>query len=443
MKRVNYFWYALVVMVLLVGCSDTETTDLQEEQIFSEFPPRPDIGPGESSVKSSSATKNAQKLEIAATGLATTDLNSQTVEELLAALISTGEDAPTISNITFVGASKAAGTFIGGTDIIGFESGIILSSGDINFVAGPNTADNTTANNGLPGDSDLDDLVTPYSTLDATVLEFDFECESTQVISFQYVFTSEEYNEYVNSAYNDVFAFFLNGENIALIPDSTTPVAINNVNCGNPYDPFAGTNCDLFINNDLEDGGGSVNTEMDGLTVVFNATGNLQPGLNHIKLVIADTQDRILDSNVFIKGESFVCSLPEAEVAVDIHPGSCPNPLGTKRAGLIPVAISGSADFDVNEINVSTLTLAGVSPKMLAIEDASTPYFVVDNEDLDEYDCHTLTSDGFYDLSLKFDAKEILSALGDVAFGDVLYLTLEGELNDGTPLVGGDVIIIK
>ena len=70
-----------------------------------------------------------------------------------------------------------------------------------------------TANDGLGGDSDLDNLLGPgFSTEDAAVLEFDFECPVLQdtVISFQYVFTSDEYNEFVNDIFNDVFGFFLN-----------------------------------------------------------------------------------------------------------------------------------------------------------------------------------------------------------------------------------------
>lgn len=441
MKKVDLFWYVIAAMVLLAGCSDSEISEIREEQTMQKFPPRPDIAPGESMVKP--LFNRSQKAEAAATGLVTTDLNVQTVEDMVAAMIGSGEDAPAISNVSFVGVNRAAGTFTGGTGIIGFESGIILGTGNIDLVAGPNQYDGITGYNDVPGDSDLDALIPGYSTYDATVLEFDFECSTTQFLSFEYVFTSEEYNEYVNSEFNDVFAFFLNGENIALIPETTTPVAINNVNCGNPYNPPAGSNCDLYINNDLSDGGGDVNTEMDGLTVVFTATGALQPGINHIKLVIADAGDHILDSNVFIKAESFVCARPGSEVAVDIHPGSCPNPLETKRGGVIPVSISGTEDFDVQEIDLSTITLEGVSPRRSAVEDVSTPYFMEDLVNLSEYDCHTLTGDGYNDLSLKFDTREILSALGDVAQGEVIYLTLTGELKDGTSFSGGDVMIIR
>ncbi len=247
-------------------------------------------------------------------GLLTVDLGADlTPEELVDALL--GPDV-TVSNVTYTGANRAAGTFSGGSGIIGFDSGIILSSGRIASVAGPNARDNTSNRNFLPGDPDLNGLIPGYATHDATVLEFDFECEAVNVIQFQYVFASEEYNEWVDAIFNDVFGFFLNGQNIALVPGGQgLAVAINNVNCGNPYEPFdpndpPGSFCNLYRNNDLSDGGGAINTEMDGLTYVFVATSVVNPGVNHIKLAIADAGDEIYDSNVFIKAESFVCEPP-------------------------------------------------------------------------------------------------------------------------------------
>jgi hypothetical protein len=248
--------------------------------------------------------------------LGTQDLNAGlTPTDLVTALLGPGV---VVSNVTFTGANVAAGKFTGGTGIIGFDSGIILSSGDIAFVPGPNTQDSITANNGLPGDPALDALIPGYTTFDACILEFDFECTGTQAIQFQYVFSSDEYNEWVNSPYNDVFAFFLNGVNIAAIPGGGgLAVSIDNLNCNNPYNPPTGSFCNLFVNNrcaDIPPGtfpcAGVVNTEMDGLTVVLTATGTINPGLNHIKLAIADAGDPVLDSNVFIQGQSFVCGQP-------------------------------------------------------------------------------------------------------------------------------------
>lgn len=267
------------------------------------FPPRPVIEVGDlngASSKSMGATPEAG-------GLSVLDMSNGLTPTTLVNQLVSGEI--TISNIVLRGTSASSGTFTGGEEIIGFDSGLILSSGGVKSVIGPNTSDGTTTILNTPGDSNLNSLIPGYETYDSTVLEFDFECGTVQVIQFEYVFTSEEYNEYVGSPFNDVFGFFLNGQNIALVPGAgSTPVAINNVNCGNPYS--SGPNCGYYRNNDLEDGGGSINTEMDGLTRVFVATGMVEPGVNHIKLAIADAGDQVLDSNVFIKADSFTCALP-------------------------------------------------------------------------------------------------------------------------------------
>jgi len=75
-----------------------------------------------------------------------------------------------------------------------------------------------------------------------------------------------------------------------------------------------------------------------------------------------------------------------------------------------------------------------------AIEDVATPF----GGDLeDELSCTTDGADGFDDLTLKFDRQAIIAAIGLVNDGDVIPLTLTGELNDGTTLSGQDNIIIR
>lgn len=235
-----------------------------------------------------------------ASGGGLTVSNMTSPEDLVAKLLGEGVE---VSNISFKGTSNSAGTFSGGASIIGFEEGIILSSGSVHNVVGPNIEDDITEDNDLPGDSDLNTLISG-KTQDATVLEFDFIPE-TDTLAFQYVFASDEYNEYTNSSYNDVFGFFLNGKNVALLPGTDIPVSINNVNGGKPYGENA-QNSEYFRNNDLDDGGGEINTEMDGLTVVLEVKAEVKANeVNHIKLAIADVGDASLDSNVLFKAGSF------------------------------------------------------------------------------------------------------------------------------------------
>ena len=247
-------------------------------------------------------------------GLMTTDLNPPTLTatDLADMLVGSGV---TVSNVQFTGVNHAAGTFSGGAGILGIDSGIVLSTGKICDVVGPNTADATTTANGQPGDSDLNTLIPGYTTFDATVLEFDF-VPTTNIVTFEYVFGSEEYNEWVGSSYNNVFGFFINGNNVAMIPGTTTAVAINNVNNG--------LNSLYYRDNDYGDfspGPWPINTELDGLTVVLTVTASVNAGVkNTMKLAIADAGDAILDSDVFIKAGSIVSPTLTLKPLTDTNP---------------------------------------------------------------------------------------------------------------------------
>lgn len=133
---------------------------------------------------------------------------------------------------------------------------------------------------------------------------------------------------------------------------------------------------------------------------------------------------------------------PEVEVAVDIRPTSCPNPLNVRQRGVLPVAILGTADFDVTEIDASTVQLEGVSALRSSLEDVATPFDGPFSDPPDALDCTTEGADGFTDLVLHFDAQSVSGTLGNPADGEVLLLTLTGQLNDGTPIVGADVVRI-
>ena len=214
-----------------------------------------------------------------------------------------------INNASYTGANGASGQFSGGTGIISIGGGILLTSGSVNNVVGPNNDSGASTQNGLAGDPDLTTLA-GVNTFDASVLNINFT-PSGNAIQFSYVFGSEEYNEFVNQ-FNDTFGFFVNGTNFALIPGTSTPVTINNVNCGVSNSGVApsgpGVHCNLFVNNDPP----SHNTQLDGFTTVLTFTAPVNPGVsNTLKIAIADAGDDELDSAVFIAGGSLsVCGGP-------------------------------------------------------------------------------------------------------------------------------------
>jgi hypothetical protein len=225
----------------------------------------------------------------AAYGTSTQDLNTLTPEALGQILTGPGI---TITNLKYTGAPIAGGTFTGGAeDGLGIESGVILSTGDIADSAGPNTSQSTTTSHGTAGDVDLDTIVAPLSTRDAAVLEFDFVTEGPN-FAIRYVFASEEYLEYVDSQFNDVFGFFVDGANIARVPGKADIVSINSINHK--------VNTNFFRNNPPALGG--FKTEFDGFTVLLTAQAIVTPGEpHHIKLAIADTSDTLLDAAVFLE----------------------------------------------------------------------------------------------------------------------------------------------
>lgn len=326
-----------------------------------------------------------------------------------------------ISNVTYIGDNSAAGRFSGGTGIIGFNNGITLSTGDIADVVGPNEEPDTSGAFFGPGDSDLDAL-SGFTTLDAAVLEFDF-VPQTNSINFQYVFASEEYNEYVGSQFNDVFAFFVNGENCAVVGGANSsgplqPVSINTINNGESVFGTPPSNPNLYINNDPFDPdstgntvptGSLRNTEMDGLTVVLTCQADVDAGeTNHMKLAIADASDAFYDAAVFIRAGSFTAFTPTPSPT-----NGSPTPTPVGGLNLIQgdndcdSEPPGNVDVDAVDALVSLQNNAGLSyhqeDNCIEIE-ATIPAGVTGPQIFGDMDC-----DG------DVDAVDALQILRDVA----------------------------
>lgn len=242
------------------------------------------------------------------------------------------------TNISFQGDSSVQVAFFDKNNSNSpLTSGILMTTGNVNLA--PGSPGNFQGNAGLDlangsSDGDLQSLVGGSTTNDAVILEFDFVPLGDSV-SFNYVFASEEYPEWVCSNFNDVFGFFISGPgingpfsnnaaNIALVPGTSTPVAINSVNPGVTGSNGLGLNCDnldpnwpnynVYYNDNVGLGGNAI--EYDGFTTVLTAfrTG-LQCGqVYHIKLAIADVFDGTFDSAVFLEQGSFTAPGIKVEV---------------------------------------------------------------------------------------------------------------------------------
>ena len=242
------------------------------------------------------------------------------VEEVLI-----GGSCLNVSNVTFTGNADMLGYFEQQPDLdIGFAEGVAITTGPGSIIYGPNNQNGAGSDAFQPGDSDLDAIITPFDTHDAAVLEFDFVPSSSD-LTFNYVFASEEYPEYVCSQFNDVFAFLISGpgiigqQNLAIVPGTANmAVAINSVNSGAVGANGTFANCTSLTNDAYYIGTptGSMSTQYDGLTVPLTATasGLIPCETYHIKLAIADAGDGILDSSVFLEANSFSAG-PEIDVS--------------------------------------------------------------------------------------------------------------------------------
>ncbi len=218
----------------------------------------------------------------------------------------------TVTGTTLTAAAAAAGGFTAGSGVVGLDAGVVLSTGDVDSLARVNQFNDMSTINGTPGDPALDALLDPASGIvsyDAAVLVIDFTAATPGTLNLSFAFGSEEYNEFVNDVFNDIFAIFLDGDaaanNIALTGGAcaTSPglaVAINSVNCGIDGTNTSAPNCPCYRDN----AGATIETELDGLTKIFTASAPVSAGPHRIKIAIADAADEVWDAAVFIKCQS-------------------------------------------------------------------------------------------------------------------------------------------
>ena len=242
-----------------------------------------------------------------------TDATTYTAQQLIEDILI---DSNCIENVIvtnviggdFGGTDQSYGYFDASGTSFPFQNGIVLSTGRLQNVDGPNTTLSDDDATGWSGDSDLEQALNENNTINATILEFEFTAIADQ-ISFRYLFASEEYQEgNANTCqFSDLFGFLIRPasatqyENIALVPGTTTPVKVTTVHpaipngCAAQNEAYFGSwnNATAPIN-------------FNGQTAVLEATTTVIPNQTyHVKLVIADEQNFRYDSAVFLEAGSF------------------------------------------------------------------------------------------------------------------------------------------
>lgn len=209
----------------------------------------------------------------------------------------------TITDLVRTCGDDASGYFNSSAANIGIDEGILLTSGSILNAPGPNNSSGITTAVGTAGDADLDALIPGYYTYDGCIIEFNMQVMS-DTVHINYVFGSEEYQEWVGSSFNDVFAFWVSGPgitgtvNIATVPGTSVPVAINNVNATS-YSAYYVDNGDGFTAPYSTD---PYYVQYDGLTTMMEGSiPTISGETYHMKIAVADAGDGAYDTGVFIK----------------------------------------------------------------------------------------------------------------------------------------------
>ena len=233
-----------------------------------------------------------------------------------------GEGVQVVS-ADYSGDRRSSGTYSDG-DTISAETtpgdtGVILSTGRArdytnssnNWWGGGSTntnqASNTSTNTrGVDNDAAFNEAA-GTTTYDASILEMEF-IPTGDMMTIQFVFSSEEYPEYTDSLYQDFIGIWINGEYVQLgVGDGD--IDPNNINSGN--------NESLFISN-LND---EYNTEMDGFTATMTLTMPVNSGdVNTLRIGIADVTDSRYDSTLLIAGGSVQTALVAEDDVVNIAP---------------------------------------------------------------------------------------------------------------------------
>ena len=304
-----------------------------------------------------------------------------------------------IDNITVNGQSAADlvhrqfGLFNNGlTDGFDMNSGLVMYTGNIlnlldDFIVLPTS--------GSYQDADMAVMV-GNNVNDCAVIEFDVDVDA-DALAFNYIFGSQEYLGFTCSMFNDGFGLFISGPgidgpysnnaiNIATIPNSDTPVAINTVNRGYHPSPQA---CEAANPNWQQDsiyyvdnpGHAVSSVEFTGFTVSLEAYVEVEFGETyHMKFAVCNTLDHAFDSGVLLEEGSFEGRLlSKTDNSIKAPFKLYPNPAhdflhlqnldeNARTAVIFDITGRQIKSIDLSTLTESSLSLAGLENGVYIIE---------------------------------------------------------------------------
>ena len=239
----------------------------------------------------------------------TITLNPDINQDSIAAFVETPFTTVNVTSVDCPQGAFASFSYPSEDNDLQLGKGLLLTSGSAADAYGPSTSFASTPL-GSAGDEDLDYLSQQGGifslSMDACVVEVDVFA-ATDELSFEYVFGSEEYPEFVNSSFNDIFAFLISGpgiagdpglggaKNLATLPGTNIPVEINSVNFEQNWQYYR----DYSLGQELTYDG--LTSDSLGVKKSLTARSKVTPcNTYHLKFAIADRADQSYDSGVFI-----------------------------------------------------------------------------------------------------------------------------------------------
>jgi hypothetical protein len=151
--------------------------------------------------------------------------------------------------------------------------------------------------------------------------------------------------------------------------------------------------------------------------------------VSRIEILLNDDGQRGSTADEVNYGIGCLAPIP---VDIDIKPQSYPNCFNVNGHGVIPVAILGSADFDVTQIDCSTLSFAGLAVRVRGKKGAMCHVSDVSGD----FTSPEGAPDGYPDLVCQFEDDPSAWEPGS---SDA---ELTGNLLDGTRFIGSDEICV-